>query len=466
MNSIEQPPCLSRALANWIFDLNPSDIPGTVIQDAKLRILDTVGVTIGAVETELAQSIRQSVVRLRTGSGARILGFGDHVAADCAVIANGTMAHALDFDDTHAKAAIHVSAPIVTTAMAFGQALHAHGRDILTAAVAGAEVVCRLGSMVSGRFQAKGLHPTGIIGTIGAACVASKLMKNSPEQTQSAIGLAASQASGIMESFGDGTWSRRLHSGWAAHCGILAAQFAESGFRGAQRSLDGRFGLFNVFLGREDYPYHEVTDNLGTSWIGNLSSIKPYPCGHIVQPFVTAALELRQLHHFASSDVAAVECRLSEWMIPMICEPRDAKIRPTSEAAAMGSAQYCVAVALHRGEFGLTDFEDQARAKPEVLALASKIAHAADSERPPVSQYKGWVIVRLKDGRELERVVPHALGSPENPMTERQIIEKFTGLADSILASGKAGRVVDDVMQLDRISNTDGLIENCCAGGG
>ena len=262
---------LSEKLAAWASALAFDGIPSAVTADAKLRVLDICGVTVAANSTNAGRIVREAALKLGPAPGAqnsaRILGSAEYSMPAMAALANGTMAHVHDFDDTHSLARIHISAPVVSTALALGEALKSDGECLLTAIVAGSEVTARLGALAPGKFHDHGFHATGVVGAVGAAVTAARLMNLSPEKFRNAIGIVSSQAAGIAECFTDGTWTKRLHSGWAAHCGIAAAQLADCGFTGPIKSLDGDRGLFSSHLGRGDYPYAQVTDSLGSTWL-------------------------------------------------------------------------------------------------------------------------------------------------------------------------------------------------------
>ena len=363
---------LSAALSAWAEALTFQKLPPPVVADAKLRVLDILGVTAAACETDTGHSVRAAALRLGPGDTAHILGSGDRATPAAAAMANGAMAHVHDFDDTHSLARIHISAPIVSTALALGEALGADGGKILTAIVAGSELTARLGAMAPGAFHDHGYHATGVVGAIGAAITAGKLLALSPAKLQNAIGIATSQAAGIAECFTDGTWTKRLHPGWAAHSGIAAAQLADCGFTGPIKSLDGDRGLFNAHLGRADHPYARVTDGLGENWLCTGSSFKPYPCGHLIHGYVEATYLLREETGLNADNVQSITCPIAPWVMPMVCEPRADKVAPATEAQAKISLFYCVAASLVLNRLDLNAFVPAAISDPRIAAVAQK----------------------------------------------------------------------------------------------
>src|SRR5262249_39145880 len=157
------------------------------------------------------------------------MGTKSRVGAASAVLANGTLAHGLDFDDTREDAIVHTGSVAVTTALAVGEAVGASGRAVLEALIAGVEVMCRVGLAVPGRFHARHFHPTSLAGSFAAAAVAGKLRGLTEDRIVHAFGICGSQAGGIIEYLVDGTWTKRLHPGWAAHAGVIAVDLAQSG---------------------------------------------------------------------------------------------------------------------------------------------------------------------------------------------------------------------------------------------
>jgi 2-methylcitrate dehydratase PrpD len=453
-------PTLSGELAQWASKLTIDQVPDTVIRDAKLRILDILGVTIAACPTEAARIARDSAVAIGSG-GSRVMGFGDRVAPGAAAIANGVMAHIHDYDDTHSDARIHISNPIVTTVLSFGYARNISGADALLALVAGAELTARIGMIAPAEFHVQGFHTTGVIAAVGAAYAAAKIMGLPWSQTRNAIGIVCSQASGISECFSDGTWTKRFHPAWAAHCGITAATLASFGFTGPAKALDGARGLFNTHIGRADHRFDIATEQLGSVWHSPRSSFKPYACGHVIHGFIDAILQLQKAHGLTASQVKRITCPTAKWMMPLVAEPRDLKLRPDDEAFAKISLYFSVAAALVNRGLDLEAFEHDRLHDAETLALADKIDCTLDPDAAP-NAYKGWVIVETTDGRTLEQIVPHSLGSDANPMSAADLTRKFR---DNVTFGGMqdiADRALAAIDDLHRAATIRELVDLCC----
>lgn len=452
---------LSQNIAEWVGGLSVEDLPPAIVNDVTMRVLDTVGISVAAVGAGPAIAARVAALKLCAGGPSRMLGYGDAVAPAWAAMVNGTMAHALDLDDTHPGASIHVSSPVVSAVISLGDALGSHGRDVLTAVACGGEIAARIGRVAPGGFQARGFHATGILGTIGAAVATGRLLGLNVDQFRHAIGISVSQASGISESFGDGTWPRRLHPGWAAHSGISAAYLAQAGFTGPEGALDGRFGLFKAFLGEREQPYDRILDGLGAEWFASKAAFKPYPCGHIIQGFVDCMIALYHERGVRAEGIERITCRVSPWMIPLIAEPESAKRRPVSESGAKGSLYYTVAATIGAGRLTAAAYEDHRLAAPDMLALIDKVVCVPDPDPPETRRYKGWVIVETTSGDMHEIVIPDSLGSAANPMSSAAIQQKLREATAEILPAVQADRLIAEALELPSLPDIRSLVDLC-----
>jgi 2-methylcitrate dehydratase PrpD len=451
----------ASASASWMVDLAYDDIPETVVADAKLRFLDIIGVSLAASAAPVGEIARRTALRLGARQEAHILGFGDRVPATSAALANGTMAHALDFDDTHNESVIHVSAPVVSAALAAGQLTKSSGKAVLTAAIGGAEITCRIGCVTPSAFHKRGFHPTGVIGTFGCALISGKLLGLNALQMQNAVGIAGSQASGILEFFSDGSFAKQLHPGWAAHSGIIASYLASEGFTGPATVLEGRYGLFATHLGPGSYSMDRVVQNLGTEWICTKTSFKPYPCGHVVHPFLDAILSLYRDEGLRADDVVRITCPTAEWMMPIMCEPREVKLVPATDYHAKFSFPYTVAAALYFGRLGVEAFTGEAIRNQEILSLARRVFNEVDLQAPDPSRFKGWVIVETRSGKRLERVVEKNWGSASNPLSASDVHQKFRDNAKLIIDDSRIDQLLSLADRLEDVRDINEVVALC-----
>src|SRR5205823_10154933 len=233
-------PSAARRLARFVLGLRLEDIPLPVVTKATHLVLDTLGCALAATRCDFGRAARETAERLGGPQESTVVGRKVRVAGANAVLANATLAHGLDFDDTREDAIVHTGSVAVTTALAVGEALGASGRATLAALVAGVEVMCRVGLAVPGKFHARHYHPTALAGTFCAAAVAGKLHGSTEDQLVHAFGICGSQAGGIIEYLADGAWTKRLHPGWAAHAGAAATLLAHAGATGSHPTRSPR----------------------------------------------------------------------------------------------------------------------------------------------------------------------------------------------------------------------------------
>lgn len=456
-------PGYSEQLAHWCANLKFSDLPADVVASTKLRALDVIGLALAAVDMPTGKSVRAAAGAMGTGSDARVLGTGDRLPAMQAALANGTMAQALEYDDTHNETVIHISSPMVATALAIGEMVNASGEQVLTAIAAGNELTCRIGLVAPQQFHKVGFHPSGVIGTFGTAYTASKLLGLTPLQMRNAAGIAGSQASGILACWEDGTQSKFLHPGWSALSGIAAALLARADYTGPAPVFESRFGLFASHVQDRNYPldFTRMTAKLGEAWESRNTSFKPYPVAHVIHSFLDAILHLYRHEGLRADHVEKIECPIAQYMIPVVCEPVVEKFAPASDSHGRVSLQFSLAEALVRGKLGVDAYSTEALRDPAILALARKVSYVVDNDAPGRGQYKGWVIAHTKDGRKLERIEPHNRGSAENPMSADDVRAKFRENGARTLAS----RALDDIVslcdRLEREARIASLIDRC-----
>ncbi len=375
-----------------------------------------------------------------------------------AVLANATLAHGLDFDDTREDAIVHTGCVAVTSALAVGEAVGATARQALEALIAAVEVMCRVGLAVPGAFHARHFHPTAITGSFAAAAAAGRLYGLSEDALARAFGICGSQASGIIEYLADGSWTKRLHAGWAAHGGVVAALLARAGFTGPETVLEGTHGLYAAFAGGHDPArLRALLDGLGREWELGQLTLKPYPCGSIAQPYMDCARRLRARHDLRPDDIRAVRCRTAAGPVPRLWEPLAAKHAPPNGYAAKFSLPYLVATVLVRGRAGLAEFTDDAVRDKVVLRLAERVTYELDPAIDYPRQFVGDVEVTLVDGRVLRERQDRPRGGPDAPLTREEIEAKFRGNAALALPPDGVERVIRAVAALAAPEPLDGL---------
>lgn len=427
---------LSLRLARWLCRIEPRSIPTPQRALANMRVMDTVGLLLASSASPQAGIMRARAHAGSARGGASLVG-GGKVEPEWAALAHGVIAHCLDFDDTFPQSVVHPGSVIVPVVLALGEELAAPADDIVAALVGGYEVAARLAGAGGTRFHGRGFHASGIFAPIIAAYVAGRLMRLAPESMASAVGLAASMSGGLMAFTADGAWSKWLHLGWGGFGGILATKLARDGFRGPIGALDGRYNLYEAFIGD---PPEDVDARLGIDWEGESALFKYYPCAHVIQPYIDLALGLRREHAISAGDVRTVRCRVAPWAVPIVCEPADRKIAPGSPVEAIASLNYNLALALCDGAVGLEALEERNWTRTDVLSLSRNVAYTADAS---LTGFAAALEIELRDGREVTAEGDAAAADPT------RLAAKFRALAARALDAPGIAALERAVADLD-----------------
>ena len=449
----------ARRLAEWAQGLAARDMPTTVMSNAALRVLDTIGCALAGSHEEHAPAMLGLVSRWKGSGDSTIWGSSHTAAPPQAALVNGALAHGLDFDDTHADSVCHVSAVLTPTVLAMAESEKLSGRDALTAFVAGSEGMIRLGMAAPGRFHARGWHATAVCGVFGAALAAGKCLSLDAERLSAALGIAASMASGVMEFLEDGSWVKRMHPGWAAQSGIQAAVLAEGGFTGPATALEGRLGFYRAALG--DIPdVAKHLESLGDDWEMLRTSFKLYPCCHLNHAYLDAVARLRREGLYAEQ-VDEVECLVPAGEVPIVCEPVEAKRRPRTPYDAKFSLPFCVAAALSDPRVGIGAFTEKSIRDPQLLALADRVTFSVDPASRYPEAFPGWVKVRLRDGGVLEAREESQRGGPDRPIAPDEVIAKFRNNASRLLSPDRVAGLEQAVLDLERAADVRAIDALC-----
>ena len=442
----------SELLASFVARLDLNEVPLEVREKAKLISLDTLGVALASSTMDFGTMVLAVARSLAGPKTSRLIGTSHQVHPANAVLANGTLAHGLDYDDTLEEAIVHTGCCAVTTALAVGEAAGANGRQVLEGAIAAIEVMCKIGVVAPGRFHARGFHPTAVCATFGAAAAAGRLYNLSIAQMIDAFGICGSQSSGIIEYLADGSWTKRMHPGWSAHGGIVATLLAREGFRGPVSVLEGRHGLYRSFGGEGEYQWERL-EELGRAWEIPKIAFKSYPCGSISHPYMDCALRLRQKHSLRPDDIEEIVCRTAEGPVPRLWEPIADKRHPQTSYGAKFSLPYSIACMLVRGKAGLEEFSDETIQDRKILQVAAKVSYELDPAIDYPRHFSGHVKIRLKDGRVLEENQPHPRGGLEDPLPPEEIEAKFRANAALALTKKKREQIIAAVNNLETLES-------------
>lgn len=450
-------PTLSEALTTFALEFPGQDIPDDVLVKSRAHFLDALGIALASSTFDFAEAALQAAHELGTGAEAHAIGKNVLLPAPSAALVNGILVHGLDYDDTHIGAIYHASAPAVAAALAAGEVTSASGREVLNAYIIALEIGCRLAGAVPGAFHARGLHPTSLCGVFAATAAAARLHSASQEALVWAMGLAGSQAGGILE-IGD-SWLKRLHPGWAAHSGLVADALGRAGFRGPSTVFEGQHGFYLSHVAEKLKGEQLPTHKLGAVWHLMDIALKPYPCCHFIHSFVDSVFALRD--QISVNSIVRIDCALSPALHHLVAEPREQKIRPTTIYQALFSVPYTVALAFVKGRIDLSTYYDEPLDDPHVLELAERTHCINDPQSDFPKQFPGEIRVLLDDGRIFTRRETASLGTSQRPLSRRSIENKFLANASRALGADGAQRVLKAVWEIDEMENICELLAMC-----
>ena len=443
---------IARALASFITSSQP---PQQALDLAARAFLDTIGVSLAGSAERPAQLVRELVAEESPDGPATILGTARRSSAAGAALVNGTAAHALDFDDTSFGLIGHPSAPLVSATLAVGEQVRASGRTLLEAYCVGFEIDERVGQAMNPSHYRHGWHCTSTIGSLGAAAAAARILALDTGAASRCLAIAASQASGLKANFG--TMTKPLHVGLAARNGIQAALLAGRGFTASEHALDGRDGFFSAFNGDERDPA-PFLERLGHRWaiVDTGFSVKLYPSCAATHPTLDTLLDLRKQIGFTTAEVESVEIGVDA-MTPTVL----LYDRPRTGLEGKFSLHYCAAVALVRGVVALETFDDERVCDPEVQAMLPRITMRVDAdldrEAAPLTQ--AAIVVRLRDGRVIERRARGARGYPDRAPSLHDLETKFRACAARALPSVSIDAALEQLRRFDAIPDVRSLTD-------
>jgi 2-methylcitrate dehydratase PrpD len=412
---------VAESLAERIAALYAASLPDALVVKCQDLIIDVIGLCVSARNENYVQAARAAWV---DEGRCTAIGHAQTMSAAGAAFVNGTAAHGEDFDDTFEGGPVHAGAVIVPAVLA---ACERHGLDGRSAALGiavGVEVMCRLSLVTPKKLHKAGFHPTAVLGAVGAAAGVGAALKLPARALVDALGTVGSFAGGIIEYLAEGTWTKRLHPGWAAQSGYRAALLGRAGFSGPRTVFEGVHGLFHGFAHTTEGDYDALLGDFGKRWVTETLAFKPYPCGTMTHPYIDCARRLAA-RGIKADDIATIECEVAEGTVHRLWEPLADKQRPPNGYAGKFSTPYCIATGFLHGGVGLEAFTDAAVADPAVRALAAKVRYVIDPDNPYPNNYTGHVRATLREGHVVEERQPHMRGGAHEPLTRADVADKF-----------------------------------------
>src|SRR5262245_7073635 len=385
-------------------------------------LIDVAGLCVAARNTDY---VRAALDGWEGAGKCSALGHARALDSAGAAFVNGTAAHGEDFDDTFEGGPIHAGAVIVPAVLAICERERIRGENALRAIALGVELTCRASLVAPKMIHKAGFHPTAVLGAMGAAAAAGTALNLKKTELVSALGIAGSMAAGIIEYLAEGTWTKRMHPGWAAQSGIRAAELARRGFVGPRTVFEGEHGLLHGFARSASGAWDKLLDGFGKRWVTDTVAFKLYPCGTMTHPYIDCARRLSK--RIDLQDIEEIVCEAAEGTLHRLWEPLAAKQRPPNAYAGKFSTPYCIAAGFVLGNAGLDAFTEERVADPRLRALAAKVRYEVDPDNPYPNEYTGHVRVKLKNGSSVEERQPHIRGGKHEPLSRADVEEKFRG---------------------------------------
>lgn len=450
---------ITREIADITSQLKFSDLPEELVEKSKRFILDLLGCTLGAKPVTSSRIMAQVVSSFGGDPQSTIIGYAHKTSAPFAALINATTGHAFDMDDDHREGTLHSSVVVFPAVLAVAEQGHTSGEELITAFALGSELMIRLGEAFLGQSYYQGFHPTGTTGVFGAALGAGKILGLDAQKLSWALGIAGSQAAGLLEFGIDGSWTKRIQAGHPAMGGVLSAFLAREGYTGPATIFEGRMGFVKAYAHKEQFDVSKINDQFASRWEMANTSIKPHACCRFSCPITDCGLELAFKYNIDPDEIEDILVLANKWMITALCQPPERKYRPVTVVDAQFSLPYAVAVGLAKKRASVPEFTDEAIKDPVVLKVAEKVRWELEPEFEKLypKVYPARVIVTTRDGKKYTAQVDHPKGDPENPVTDSELMDKFNLLASATVSREKMDRIIDTVMKLEKLTDINQL---------
>ena len=447
---------VAMRIGRFIAGTRYEDLPPELVQRARLAILDSLAAGLAGSRTAGSTILRKYISELGCGGTSTVFGTPLRVLPRFAALANGGSINTDDFDDTYHPSRTHPSGTTVAAAFAQSEQLGSSGRDVLAAFCVGSEVTAKVSHAISKEHYLRGFHSTATCGVIGAAAGVGHLLKLPADKARTAIGIAASHASGFRDNFGSMT--KALHSGHAAESAVVAASLANLGFTSTLTIMEGPRGYFMALGGGFDM---SIIETLGKPW-GYVSpgvAIKPFPSGQISHPAMCKMLDLVLKHDIKPEQVKRVHVKTNR-LIPLNLTFG----RPERGLEGQLSMEFCLTAILLKRRAGLSEFTDEFVRQPEVQKTIEKIDYTTYTDEEAAERKYAFLTtfidVELTDGRRISDRVDAAKGSAVDPMTPEEVMDKFRNCAEHVKwPKERTEKLIDSIAKLESIPDIRSVTE-------
>lgn len=445
---------ITKKIADFVATIKFENLPVQAVDAAKKHILDCLGVALIGSKEKIGQIMRRYGERIQGSHEATLWGSNYKLQASQAAFVNGTLAHAIDYDDWAVSWVGHPTVAILPAALALAEKKNSSGKACLLAYILGVELGGNLSNVFGNTHYSLGWHNTGTLGSIGSTIASAKMLNLESYKIRIAMGIGASLASGLRENFG--TMTKPLHAGNAARNGIVAAELADEDFTANESIIEADQGFSKVFAGGKEFSFDEVAEHLNYDFeiVSSGFNIKPYPSCGATHPMIFATLSLRKEHNIVPAEVSEIICRTT-LNIPNILIHH----RPQKGLEGKFSMEYCLSTALIDGKVGIKQFEDENLNRSEMQELIPKARFEIPDDFPDDIFFPQEVIIKLKNGKEYSQKITFAAvpGAPQNPMTWEDQSAKFVDCVEGILPQKTIDNIVELVDNFDELSNVNEL---------
>jgi 2-methylcitrate dehydratase PrpD len=437
----------TRTLASYLIKSRIDDIPQDIRHESRRSVLNLVGCAVGGSREAPVDTALRALEPYFGKPTARLLARPERMDPLHAALINGISSHVFEYDDTLPKNYIHPSPPVASALFAFATANRVSGADFIHAFLLGFETEARIGNAVYPAHYEAGWHITATAGVFGAAAAIGKLLGLSEQQMIWALGLAATQASGLRENFG--YMAKSFHAGHAAKNGYASAILAKADFTAGPHSLEGPRGFANVTAA--NYDLSKVTKGLGTEFQIRDNAYKPYPCGLVVHPTIDGCIELHHQHHPAPAEIKSVRVRVAPLVLDL-CNKKDI----TRGLEGKYSIYHSSALGLVRGKAGLQEYTDAAVNDPAVKQVRERVIAISDAS---ITEDQSHIEVELADGRKLVKFVEESIGNLRKPLTDKQLEDKLRDQSSFVLPAAKIEKLIELCWKIDTLDDVGDLVQ-------
>ena len=446
---------ISEQIAHFIEKTQPESLSQEVTEMVNLCLLDWLGSTIAGGTTPPVQSLLDVTKDFGGNSHATVIPGRFNSSCHLAALVNAGSSHALEMDDLHKPSVLHPAAPVIPAALAVAERQGASGPELAAAIVIGYEIAIRAGeAMGSGHYRF--WHTTGTCGIFGAAAAVGKLIRLTPQQMVWALGNAGTQSAGLWEFLTEGAMSKQLHPAKAAADGLLAALLAQRGFTGSSMIFEGEKGLGQATCKAPNLSL--LTEGLSEKPPRILeNSFKAHAACYHIHSTIDAILDLKTRYHLKHNEIERITVRLYSVALDLL-----EKIEVVNSYAGKFSVPYCVATALLHDRVSLENFTMETLRDQHFIHLMSRVKLEPDPEldRLYPEKWPAIVTAEMTSGERYEARVEYPKGDPKNPMTRKELINKFHSLTHNIISKPVQDQLVRKCLSLESLGNARDLLSS------